>query len=55
MCAGANPIPFDAILGGLYLEPIIVLQFIGLDVSDDGLEFLPEPIFPLLILGAGVD
>lgn len=47
--------PFGSIFRWLNLEPIIVLQFVRLDVSNDGFEFFLEPVLPLLIFGSCVN
>ena len=52
---GTDSLPFDAVFGRLNFEPVVVLLFIGLDVQDDGLKFLFEPVFPLGVLGSCMD
>ena len=41
--------PANSILAGLNFEPVVILLLIGLDVGDDGFEFLLEPLSPLLV------
>lgn len=56
VAGGASALPLGPLLvGGLDLEPVIVLLFVKLDVSNDCLEFFLEAVLPLLVLGAGVD
>jgi len=52
--AGADSLPANSILAGLNFEPVVILLLIGLDVGDDGPEFLLEAVLPLLVLGPRV-
>jgi len=47
--------PLGPFLVGLNFEPIVVLLLIGLDVGDDGLELLLEPVLPEGVSGPRVD
>lgn len=50
-----NALPSCTFLVGLNSEPVIILELVGLDVSDDGTQLLLQPLLPLLVLGPGVD
>lgn len=50
-----HALPLRAVLAWLNSEPVIILEFVGLDVSDDGPQLLFQAFLPLLVLGAGVD
>jgi len=52
---GAHSFPFGAFLVGLYLEPVVILFLVGLDVADDGLQLFPESLLPLGVAGACMD
>ena len=52
---GADTLPLGSIFRWFNLEPIIVLQFVGLDIGDDSFELLFVPVLPLFVLRSCVN